>query len=814
VAENIAYGRDEATREEVIAAAMQANAHEFIEKLPDGYDTVLGERAGNLSGGQRQRIAIARAFIRNTPILILDEPTTGLDAESTDLVLLALRSLMKGKTTIIISHDLNLIRHADKILVIKQGEIEQIGTHKALLKAGGLYAELYHKQFGQAVEEQGGQLKPVAAPSADEDEETEPVTPKVFQTLMTQALPKPVSSKAFQTMMMQAVPDLANAQAAAAPSSRPAPQPRKGAAEPITPPASPPTVPAVAPPVAGAASAASTTIPAAVAGPAAESALPTPPRQPKPKSRAFETKLMHIAAEDAPATPHEPPPATPAAANVTRPTAPHLTDAQLDPLRSAVIRDELPGLKTAFDAQAMRQYLQTVLFGKARANYTIERCVPGKALYMGDSCVLRYQLEVADSASGQTIRPVVVGRVFQDQLTCAVYMRDRLAPLAALMRDRPEIAPFARPVAMLEPLDMVVHVFPIDGELPTLVGATDRRRMIELFGETLPEALEGSFVVHDCRIEPVNYARRYRCVLRYVIDGTARGTAQQRVVYGKVTADGQGSLIAPVIDALRERLLGNGGYQFNIPRSLGFRPDLQLSLLEAIPGTPRINQLLKARLGGATDGAAGRLTLEDAIDTCARIVSALHSSDIRLGHRRTLDDELAALSRDIQMVRRVAPDLGARFQSWLERIETYAEESDSLQPCFSHGDYTYAQVIFDDTSSGLVDFDTVCQAEPALDLGQFLAYLRVIARKVGKASASNHAPIGEQLGARFLKTYIAAAGERLEDAERLRVRTSIYEIVSLMRMALHSWQQLKIARMENVLAVLEEEIACLPQLDY
>src|SRR5699024_3404627 len=123
VAENIAYGRPNATREEIIAAAMQASAHEVIEKMPDGYDTVLSERAGNHSGGQRQRSAIARAFIRDTPFLILDEPSTGLDADSTELVLLALRQLMKGKSTVIISHDLNLIRQADKIIAIRDGQI-------------------------------------------------------------------------------------------------------------------------------------------------------------------------------------------------------------------------------------------------------------------------------------------------------------------------------------------------------------------------------------------------------------------------------------------------------------------------------------------------------------------------------------------------------------------------------------------------------------------------------------------------------------------------------------------------------------------
>ena len=160
IVENIAYGRPDATGPEILEASKNANADEFIAKMPDGYYTLLGERGSNLSGGQRQRIAIARAFIRDTPILILDEPSTGLDAESTDLVLQALRKLMKGKTTIIISHELNLIRDADRIIVIKAGEIEQIGTHEQLIQMGGLYANLYAMQSGQR--EMGGGGLPVS----------------------------------------------------------------------------------------------------------------------------------------------------------------------------------------------------------------------------------------------------------------------------------------------------------------------------------------------------------------------------------------------------------------------------------------------------------------------------------------------------------------------------------------------------------------------------------------------------------------------------------------------------------------------------
>ena len=146
VAHNIAYGREDATFEEIVEAAVRANADPFIRELPDGYDTMLGERAANLSGGQRQRIAIARAFIRDAPILILDEPTTGLDASATEQVLLGLRLLMQGKTTIIVSHDLNLISSADGIVVIDDGRIVEVGEHQALLAQGGIYSRYYEMQ--------------------------------------------------------------------------------------------------------------------------------------------------------------------------------------------------------------------------------------------------------------------------------------------------------------------------------------------------------------------------------------------------------------------------------------------------------------------------------------------------------------------------------------------------------------------------------------------------------------------------------------------------------------------------------------------
>ena len=147
VENNIKYGSPEKTREEVIEAAKAANAHGFIMKLPQGYDTVIGERGVRLSGGERQRIAIARALVKNPPILLLDEATSSLDTEAEREVQKALDNLMKNRTTIAIAHRLSTIRNADKIIVISDGEIVEQGTHEELIARAGLYRRLYEMQF-------------------------------------------------------------------------------------------------------------------------------------------------------------------------------------------------------------------------------------------------------------------------------------------------------------------------------------------------------------------------------------------------------------------------------------------------------------------------------------------------------------------------------------------------------------------------------------------------------------------------------------------------------------------------------------------
>jgi ABC-type multidrug transport system fused ATPase/permease subunit len=161
VRDNIASGREDVTDPQIEAAARAAFAHELITALPEGYDTMIGERGMRLSGGQRQRLAIARALLKDPPILILDEATSALDPEAEQLVQRALENLMRGRTTLVIAHRLSTVRRADQIVVLREGRIVEQGNHETLMRSGGAYRQMV-------------ELQQLAGPGGQSEEEREP----------------------------------------------------------------------------------------------------------------------------------------------------------------------------------------------------------------------------------------------------------------------------------------------------------------------------------------------------------------------------------------------------------------------------------------------------------------------------------------------------------------------------------------------------------------------------------------------------------------------------------------------------------------
>jgi hypothetical protein len=485
-----------------------------------------------------------------------------------------------------------------------------------------------------------------------------------------------------------------------------------------------------------------------------------------------------------------------------------LTETQLDPLKSPLLRQMLPGLAGALDEQLLGVALQAALFGPTRPNLTIERCEIDQATFVPDPCcIIRYLLTVRDSASGASHELLVSGQVFPNQDACVAYVRDGLSALVARMAGREEIALFAAPVGTIDALHMAVFAFPLDADLPSLLGATDRDALTPLLSEALQPIQAPGFAAEDCRAELVDYGRKQRATLRYHVAGRAGGApAEDVVVYGKLTGDGSGALAGPISAALREVQEHSPiGYRFNVPRVLAWRPEMHLSLLEAIPGQSLIGDALKAQLRGKP-AVVGAMSIEQMVDACARIAATLHTSGIQLGRRRTFADEMASLRRELSYLQPISPELGERLAAWLDQIDQNAAQSQPLPLCFNHGDFTYGQLLFDGSDSGLIDFDSVCQAEPALDLAQFLTYLRVASLKSKLTPEATRALI-EQLGQRFLDTYASMSGVSSSDSQQLAERVSLYKALSLVRRTLRSWQKFKPDRIESALALLVEELA-------
>jgi len=676
VADNIAYGRARATREEIIHAAKQAHAHDFIMALPNGYDTMLGERAATLSGGQRQRLAIARGFIRDARILILDEPTTGLDAESARGVLEALRTLVRGRSALIVSHDFKLIRSVDRILVLSGGRILEEGTPADLLARGGLYAELYAREFGEALA--------VGAPAVEATRqpltEHEPAAPgrhraasRPFAGVLSTAVPQPASPETFRALTGRA--------------------PRRG----------------------------------------------------------------------------------------VRP----LEDGDLDPMLSPTLNRVVPGLAEALDAEAMAPRLRAMLAD----GWRLEWCTPGRAIVKpAEGVCLLYRLGVRDIRSGLVMEQVVSGRLLPAAESPEDWMGQHVTPLVNQVAGRADVAAFDRLAMVVRPLRLVLHAFPIDPARPGLMAATDTAHIGSVVAAVLGDTFEGLSLA-GCRPEIVRYDRD-RCVLRYEVRWRLAGTGRtvKQVLYGKAYEDEQGARVEPAVEAVRAHLQSgsSGASPFLTPRFRGYLGGLRLVLLDAVPGTPQLSKLVRELAAGTSQPhvMAGELA------RCAKIAATLHEVGPCTGTSRGLLEERDALRAEIDGIAPLAPALADSLLTSLDSLRAHVDQA-PLAPSFGHGDFTPGQFLSDGPLRSLVDFDTTCDAEPALDLGRFTGQLLVTACKA--AGASDQAgELAWSLGERFLSDYLNAAGP--VDPACVRARTSAYRTVSLARIAVNGWRRLKPAQ--------------------
>jgi hypothetical protein len=490
--------------------------------------------------------------------------------------------------------------------------------------------------------------------------------------------------------------------------------------------------------------------------------------------------------------------------------------------RSALFREKVPALAEAFDAGRMTPALQEALLGSDQSQYSILKCVPGKALYLPNHIInMQYKLTILDNASSQEINTMVNARLFQDLDSCRKYLDQTLKPIAARMEGRPETEPFVRSVTLIEDLKITLSVFPIDGLIPTLVETTDPHKIASILAEVLPEASSGKFLIQDVHLLPAHYGRFARCVLRYSVDGlqTETQTPQNLTVYGKIDPDGSGEQNVAIVSALAEYLgKSEVPYRFRIPGSLGYFPELQLLLMEALPGEPFFKELLKTWSGHSESSLEKPNShekderMEEAVRTCALIAATIHGSNIKLGSSRTLEVQVARLQQSAHVVSQVFPELGAQLESWIQQTVEFAQVYPALPLVFSHGDFTYTQLIFDGKAGGLVDFDTMGQAEPAQDLGHYLAYLRLNIIKGQDPNAPFAAEAIERLCALFLDTYIDVSRAWIPDEAVLRGRAAIYELISLMQLTLHSWEKMKGSRLKQTIRLLEERIECQKQI--
>lgn len=483
---------------------------------------------------------------------------------------------------------------------------------------------------------------------------------------------------------------------------------------------------------------------------------------------------------------------------MSRPAAEWLRDEALDPRSSAAVRAELPGLDAAFDETRMNALLRKAL----RCDDSGTRLVRRQAVYVPGECAIVRYVAAGSLDAGEPSLPAIVSvRVFPSGELAGSHLASPLAGLAARAAARGR-AQYVSVAALPPQLAGTASVFPVDADLPTLVDATDGPTVMRVLGDAFKEAGRSVPGIR-CEVGLEHYGRRHRCVLRYDLSRNGSTSEPVATVYGKVACDDRGETASVALDALT----GVPGLEryVRVPQTLGYVRDLRLALMESVPGTTVIASQVRDATGGASalprsNGVQGSIT------AAGRLAAAMHGSGVGSNIVRSAPDELGELAAAARVLRRRSPLLGDAFSGLVEEVALLETGSTAMPPGFSHGDFTHSQLMFDGTRFALVDFDTVCRAEPALDVGHFLAYLRMAVRKRTGPSPGG-SEIAERLGTRFLDAYMETAG--LDEGRRtdLLARAHVYELVSLLRVAFHGWLKFKSQRVELALGLTHERLA-------
>ncbi|HET8718032.1 MAG TPA: ABC transporter transmembrane domain-containing protein [Nocardioidaceae bacterium] len=452
------------------------------------------------------------------------------------------------------------------------------------------------------------------------------------------------------------------------------------------------------------------------------------------------------------------------------------------------LRHRLPGLPAALDAERVAEHAEQALLSPGA---TVADAGVGKLWLRGDgSCSVRYTLTVDPD------RPplVLLGRLQPSHAAASAYLSRRVRPL---LHDAGQVPGGGRSgswraaTTELPGAALALHPFPLDPDLPTLPGA---------IGPDVPGLLAGGDRRgggEATRVEVVHHPRSGPCVLFYRPAAGASAGGRERNLYGKVYPDRGGEVVDGFLQALAGRAVDLAG-RARFPAPVGYLPDLRLLLTEALPGRPMVPRLLREAL---TLGDTACPALHAAVHSSAGALADLHGTDLVTAPVRTAGSELVALRREIGVVARVWPDVAAAVVAFVDALSDAAPGPPAaMDLVLSHGDFTPSQVLLDAGTPAVVDLDTLCWADPALDLGRYLAQLHLLGTKVAGGEAVT--VLGSLTGT-FLDSY-GACSLRAAQAAEAEDRVSFYLATSLVRSALHAARQLKGYRLHLALSLLSE----------